>query len=421
MTLFIGTVDPKKTVFIYGGGFCGLTFAYFLKKNNIPFHLYERSNRLGGKLQSSQSAYGLSEWAANAFYATKDMLDFFQELNLKVIPTRKKLKRKIWIQKPKALSPFNFLFLIFKSFYTKHPPIDKHTTLADFFVPLGGKKFVDLILSPALQGIYATGAENLHVLSIWPEVLNKNTKTFWNFFQSMSKAKKQSISFKDGMEAYIDKIKDSIKGHYTLNHISDNYEFNSIFCMDALESSRALKNLWPMASQLLATLDYQPIHSTTVFLKKNYHWMKKSFGILFPRGQGFISIGSLFNHEIFPSRIIPPTLSSLTLIMNTDQFDSLNLKQDLEKLSISHDDVLDIFTHSFTPGLPIYNKKRFEVIESLKNDPSRPKDVILAGNFVNGISLREMYTMIKSHVAIFISVPSLADEQTHLNVHSHQN
>jgi oxygen-dependent protoporphyrinogen oxidase len=421
MTLFIGTINPKKTVSIYGGGFCGLTFAYFLKKNNIPFHLYERSNRLGGKLQSSQSAFGISEWAANAFYATKDMLDYFQELNLTITPTKKNLKRKVWIEKPKAISPVNFLFLILKSLYTNHPIIDKNTSVADFFTPLGGKNFVDLILSPALQGIYATGAENLHVLSIWPEVLNKNTKTFWNFYQSMSKEKKQSISFKHGMEAYVKKIKDSIEGHYTLNATLEKYQSNSIFCMDALDSSKALGNLWPLGSKLLSTLDYQPLHSTTIFLKTNYDWMKKSFGILFPRGQGFCSIGSLFNHEIFPSRITPPALSSLTLIMNTEQFDSLKLKQDLEKLSISQNDILEFFTHSFNPGLPIYNKKRLEVIETLKNDPCRPKDIILAGNYVNGISLREMYTMIKNHVKNIIAEPYLADEQTHLNVHSHQN
>lgn len=50
---FMGdTRDLKNEVIIVGGGAAGLAAAYELKKNKIPFRLFEGSSRLGGRVQS---------------------------------------------------------------------------------------------------------------------------------------------------------------------------------------------------------------------------------------------------------------------------------------------------------------------------------------------------------------------------------
>ena len=41
-----------ETVSILGGGPAGLSAAYFLKINNMPFHLYESSNAVGGNCKT---------------------------------------------------------------------------------------------------------------------------------------------------------------------------------------------------------------------------------------------------------------------------------------------------------------------------------------------------------------------------------
>ena len=41
-----------KTLHILGGGPAGLSTAYFAKEKNIPFHLYESENKVGGNCKT---------------------------------------------------------------------------------------------------------------------------------------------------------------------------------------------------------------------------------------------------------------------------------------------------------------------------------------------------------------------------------
>ena len=93
----IGSIDLYKgPVNIYGGGICGLLFAHYLKKNSIDFVLHEKSSRLGGKISSTQTEYGLVESAANAIYSSEDLLELLDDLKLKPLRATTNLKRYIF-------------------------------------------------------------------------------------------------------------------------------------------------------------------------------------------------------------------------------------------------------------------------------------------------------------------------------------
>lgn len=71
--------DFDNEVIIIGGGIAGLYAAYELKKNRVPFKIFESSQRLGGKIQTLDK----TEWGAFEFSKNDSILNSLaKELNL---------------------------------------------------------------------------------------------------------------------------------------------------------------------------------------------------------------------------------------------------------------------------------------------------------------------------------------------------
>lgn len=74
--------DFENEVVIIGGGIAGLYAAYELKKNKIPFKIFEASHRLGGKIQTIDK----TEWGAFEFRKNDTLLTkLAKELNLEKV------------------------------------------------------------------------------------------------------------------------------------------------------------------------------------------------------------------------------------------------------------------------------------------------------------------------------------------------
>lgn len=81
--------DFENEVVIIGGGVAGLYAAYELKKNKIPFKIFEASHRLGGKIQTIDK----TEWGAFEFRKSDTALtNLAKELNLEKVD----LDNKTW-------------------------------------------------------------------------------------------------------------------------------------------------------------------------------------------------------------------------------------------------------------------------------------------------------------------------------------
>ncbi|WP_409477661.1 FAD-dependent oxidoreductase [Pseudobdellovibrio sp. HCB154] len=81
--------DFENEVVIIGGGVAGLYAAYELKKNKIPFKIFEASHRLGGKIQTIDK----TEWGAFEFRKNDTILtSLAKELNLE----KADLDNKTW-------------------------------------------------------------------------------------------------------------------------------------------------------------------------------------------------------------------------------------------------------------------------------------------------------------------------------------
>lgn len=67
---------------------------------------------------------------------------------------------------------------------------------------------------------------------------------------------------------------------------------------------------------LLDSITYLPLIAATLFFEKDsFTRMKKGFGCLVPEEEGCASRGILFNHDIYPGRVIYPAEYSLTFVV----------------------------------------------------------------------------------------------------------
>jgi protoporphyrinogen oxidase len=407
MNNIIGRIDPKDNeVAIWGAGFAGLVMGYYLKKAGYKITIYEKSNRPGGKIKTRKTAFGPAETGANALYLNADGLELIRELKLDPIPASKHLRRLLLLNgRPRRAFQIAALFKLFINIHKKPPLISDGLTVADFFRPLLGNDIINHYLSPALGGIYATPAESLHFKSIFQLAANKTQfNSYWEFFLLLLKSKKAetkidltgSISFDGGMQALINRLAEELKPHIRLNYKDPFFiRGNTIICTDALNASLLTKKELPEISVELQRIRYQELTSATVFLKREIKNLNRSFGVLIPTNAEFHSSGVLNNKAIFPinnSNVFSYTLISRKKLVEKDVHHDIKLlnhefvPEDVEHLELTH----------WEKAIPIYDLQRYLSVKKLHQLVPTEKNIAIFGNFVAGISLRDMITLAKN-------------------------
>ncbi len=83
----IEKADYSKEVLIFGGGVSGLSTAYFLKKNDIPYRIFEGSGRIGGRVLSQRFPQPLGSIEMGAHHVDsldQDISELIKEMNLEL-------------------------------------------------------------------------------------------------------------------------------------------------------------------------------------------------------------------------------------------------------------------------------------------------------------------------------------------------
>lgn len=392
----LGTLLPDQHVYIYGAGFAGLSLAYRLKQKNIPFTLYEKE-KIGGKINSRMTDYGPIEAAASTLYMNADAEKFLQELNLPGISAKKKLKRWIWKEEG-IISPFNLrlishlLLNLTKSF----PSIRDDSSVEDIFLPLLGQKYIDDLLSPALQGIHAAEAKDLHFLSIFPFAQGKVFKNYFNFFKALKNNQKKeaalkmkgSVSFSGGMQTLIDRLHQVVIQH--IQPLPAEFELrpNTVICTSAPDAAQMLQKYAPAIANELNSISYRPISSLTFFSKDNLIDLKNSFGMLIPQRFGSSILGIIHQSEIFPQNYSANCYSVVCKGIVNEAYVLNELKKKLRGFQESA--VLESSLTSWKAGLPLYDRNRYKAILNLERLLQERPGLMLFGNYTKGISLRSM-------------------------------
>ena len=136
----------------------------------------------------------------------------------------------------------------------------------------------------------------------------------------------------------------------------------------------------------------------TVFLKREIKSLNKAFGALIPLENNFNSIGVVNNKAIFPSN--NQNVSSYTLI-SRKKLSHEDVIHDLQLLSseLVPEEVDHMEFSHWEKALPIYNLQLFLADKKLRQLTQNEKNLAIFGNYVAGISLREMITAAKRFAA----------------------
>lgn len=399
MAKVLGKINPREKVHIVGAGASGLLIAFYLKKKQIPFVLYEKK-RVGGLIESKKTNHGIVETAANALFTNDDVIDLLKDLNLSYMPARPKLRRLIAREKKFLSFPIYWFELpkIFFSFFFKKPTFKGGLSLKQFFTPLLGEKICDEVVSTGLQGIYASDASVIDQESFFPL---KQYSSYWaafkEFIQDRASSrikykKRESISFPGGMQEFIDALKKEVGSSIVYDDINE-LPSNSILCTNAHDAAKILEHVHPTVSTLLKKIEYRAMSTNTFFTKEEYLPLRAAFGVLFSRNTGFNSFGVLANHEIFPERKYPGF--SYTFIKLSNSHDAQELEKDCQELKFPK--IIDKYSSSWEKGIPVYSFSRRQIMDEISDyfDNMNVKNLALFGNYVDGISLRELISMAK--------------------------
>ncbi len=407
MKRVIGKIDPKdKHVTIWGAGFSGLILGYYLKNEGYKITIYEKCNKVGGKIQTKKIEGGFVERGPNALYLNADGLELLKELKLEPLPATKKLKRLLMVNgKPKRPFQMGLLSKLGANVYKKPPLITDGLTVAEFFRPLLGDDNVGRFISPVLSGIYAAPSEQLHFRSVFDQVGNKaQFESYFDFLKHMLKIQKAqpklevsgTVSFEGGMQTLINRLSEVLKHDIKLNYKeSFRMKNNTIICTDAFNASQLLTSAKPDISRELGRIRYTELSSATVFLKREIRPLNKSFGVLIPEVSGYHSIGILNNKAIFPAN--NENVLSYTFISKKKLTDE-ELLEDLKLLlpEITPEDIEHTEMNYWEKALPIYDLQRYLAVKKLHQIAQKEENLAIFGNFVAGISLREMITAAKA-------------------------
>jgi protoporphyrinogen oxidase len=258
-----------------------------------------------------------------------------------------------------------------------------------------------------LGGIYATPAENLHFKSVFNDVSHiAQFDSYWAFAKYMFKFHKAkprlevsgSVSFDGGMQTLIDRLAEELKSEIKLNYKEDfRIKGNTIICTDAYNAAELLKDARPELSAELGRIRYQEISSVTVFLKREIRSLHRSFGVLIPLNHQFNSIGIINNKAVFPSN--NENIYSYTLIVPKKCSDD-EVISDIKLLAHEFDpeDIEHIENTYWERALPIYDLQRYLAVKKMHQLDTKNQNLAIFGNYVAGISLREMISAARTFV-----------------------
>lgn len=394
----LGNLDRDRPVKIIGAGIAGLTLAYRLKQLDRPFTLIEKKH-IGGKIITRPTEFGPVESAASTLYLNKAVVAFLQELKLSPLYPPKGLKKTIWNGKtPGPAFSLPLALRVLSRLGSSVPQITKESNVEDVFLPLLGKKYIDKLLSPSLQGVYLAEAKDLHFHSLFPFVENLKISNYWSLLRGINakiknqndKKLKGSVTFDGGMKTLIERLRSEVKEHIHVGEAEVFPEDNLALCTNAREAAELVSFQNPQISFELRRIKYLPVSSFTFFTQGPIPELNAAFGMLIPSRFKNTVLGIISQSNLFPTNY--PKAHCYRAILKGERPDEKAIIAELIKLTkgLKKKDILETHLTSWSEGLPLFDKERFEAIQNIKKSLQNEKGLLLFGNYTQGISMRSI-------------------------------
>lgn len=379
-----------KRVTIVGGGFSGLTAAYYLARGGAEVTIVEKQQRLGGMVDTLATPQGLVETAASGIRNSGRLEELCRELGVPLVHTMKESRRRYLYRNGR---PTQWPLSVGESFgfagkLGAHLLTGSFRPRAGESVEAWGGRVIGVtptrkILNAVLQGVYAGDPASLSASLLFGKREKPPKPSKSGLVAPPNGLAQLTATIVEKLRAMGVEIRTGANGDGLFDGIT-------VLATSARDCSELLKERAPETSKALASIDMVPLLRVTAFYKSEENsW--PGFGTLFPREEGVRALGVLFNTNIFPNRGEGHSESWIyggaqdRAILDLDDkalFEVMD--RDREKLVGKRVEPIARYPQRWHVGLPHYDLH----LERLA--PAKlavPKDVHLTGNYLRGIGL----------------------------------
>lgn len=427
-----------KSICIIGGGISGLVTGFQLKRKGFRVELYEKSDSVGGNIQTRKVDGFLIEQGPNSLMKSPRIIDLIKELDLEaeVLPANPATKKRYILQNgslhplPMSLSSFatNDLFSakaklrLFKEPFIKSKACADET-VADFFARRLGSEIVEKAVDPFIAGIFAGKPENLSVAAAFPQLFDSE-KDFGSLLVGAIRSKKEktdktfprSFTFKNGIQTLTDKLAEVLSRSIHSNNevlaiekttdgkfAVETKQFGAqifdavLISTPGTAAADLIKNLDADLAENLKNVYYPPVAVVcTGFKKESVKFNLDGFGFLIPSSEKRRILGTLWTSAVFPNRA-PDGYHLMMTFVGGSRNHEMFQKSDAELEQIVFEELSDILGASAKPdfvhikrwakAIPQYNVGYQKIIDSIESFERENRGIFFCSNFYGGISI----------------------------------
>lgn len=426
-----------KKIGIIGGGISGLAAAFLLKDKGFDVTLFEKSERVGGNIQSVKIDNFLIEYAPNSLLKSPRLVDLIKALNLEseVLAANPNNKKRFVLQNGKLKPlPTSIAKMAIDGFFSskaklrllKEPFIKskspENESVAAFFERRLGKEILEKAADPFIAGIFAGSPEKLSVKSAFPRLCELE-KIYGSLLigSLRSKTEKTNIdfprtfSFKKGVQTLTDKLAEnlgeSVKTNAEVLRIENREDEKRLVKTDSVadifdaviistpadSAANLIENTDAGLSKQLKNIYYPPVAMIFFGVKKeNVRRNLDGFGFLVPSSERRKILGTVWNSVVFAERA-PEDYHLLTTFVGGSRNAELFEKSDEEIFEIAFEELQDIlglrakadFKHikRWRKAIPQYNLGYEKIENSIEEFERANRGIYFCSNFYKGISV----------------------------------
>lgn len=425
--------DKDKKIVIIGGGISGLTTAYLLKKKGFSVTVFERSDSVGGNVQTIERDGYTVEQGPNSLLKSPRLVDLVKLLKLedKVIAADSAAQKRYILSggKLEAMGPKSFIngYFSLKTIFSllREPFVrsksPENESVAEFVSRRISPEFLDKAIDPFVSGVYAGDPGNLSMRSAFPK-LYEMERDFGSLIMGAFRRKSEkadpdfprTFSFHGGLKTLIEALAAEIGGGIKLSSPVKEFEETSngkflinsgefdaiVISTPAFAAADLIAGRDAELAKLLSEVSYPQVAVVVMGFKSvNIKKVLDGFGFLIPSSEKRPILGTLFHSAVFPERSPKGFQLLMTFVGGVRSGDKLDEKSDEELKTLVLEQLGEILGVSGDPdffhikrwkkAIPQYRVGYEKVMERVADFEKRHPGIYFCSNFYRGISMSD--------------------------------
>jgi len=444
------TRTNHREVIVIGAGISGLVCAYRLKTLGIDVTLIERSDRVGGVIQSERIDGFLIERGPNSSQGSEELIALVDELGItdELVEGDPKAPAYVYLRGelhavpsgPGTFLKSGLLSLGGKLRILKEPfvPVrrsDSEESVALFARRRIGREAAERLVAPFVSGIYAGDADKLSVQAAFPRLANLETGYGSLFRGMLAKAREARLarkaanavldkaaptrrrlcSFRDGMSFLpktlasrmgedlitgCEKVRLEARGSgIEFDRAASRHQYTCELLVIATPARAASSLIAPISDELsglLDEIDYPPLAIISLAYDESTLTRKlDGFGFLIPPSEQMNILGCVWNSSLFEGRAPKGKALVTAFIGGARNHDAARLADD-DLVATAHRELQRVLGISVGPqvvtitryerSIPQYNLGHFARVLKIEALLAGLPRFRIIGNYLHGVS-----------------------------------